>query len=177
MRTLRTARLVLDEPREVDIVAVFEACQDAQTQRWVPLPRPYTRASAEFFVRSYCPHGAASGQYLVRALREAEALPLVGVVEVRRDEAPGSASIGCWLAPDARGRGLMREALAAVCDNALAPAPDGLGYTRLHWGHLIGNDRSRSLAESLGFDFSASERQRVAIDDEARELLIGVRTA
>ena len=96
---LVTERLVLDAPRGEDVDAVFEACQDADTQRWVPLPTPYTRESAEFFVTAYCPHGIASGQYTVWALRDRATGRFEGVLEVRRDDAPGCASLGCWLAP------------------------------------------------------------------------------
>jgi RimJ/RimL family protein N-acetyltransferase len=170
--TLRTPRLVLDAPRESDILAVFAACQDEQTQRWVPLPHPYTRASAEFFVRSYCPHGLAGGQYTVWAIRPAEDAPLVGVAEVRRDEAAGSASVGCWLEPGSRGRGVMREALGAVTAHALAP--EGLGFTRLRWEYLPGNEQSRRLAEGVGFDFAGAIPHRVRFHDEERDALVGV---
>src|SRR6185437_15175386 len=119
VQALRTARLVLDTPRETDIPAVLEACSDPEILRWIPLPEPYTRENAEFFVRAYCPHGLASGRFSVWAIRESEASPLIGVVEVRRDEAAGAASLGCWLRPSARRRGVMTEALAAVCGHAL----------------------------------------------------------
>ncbi|WP_223690579.1 GNAT family N-acetyltransferase [Leifsonia poae] len=146
--TLRTARLLLDAPRESDIDAVYDACQDAEILRWIPVPIPYTHADAEFFVRSYVPHGEASGQFTVWALRADDA-PLLGVVEVRKDEAPGSASLGSWLAPEARGRGYMREALTRVVDHSMAET--GMGYTRLRWEHLLGNTASERLAESVGF--------------------------
>ena len=162
---------MLDAPRESDIPAVLAACQDEDTLRWVPLPQPYTRASAEFFVRSYCPHGLASGQYTVWAIRPGETDPLVGVVEVRRDEKAGSASLGCWLEPGSRGRGVMREALVAVCAHALAA--DGLGFERLRWEYLRGNDGSRRLAEAVGFRFGGAVPHRVRFHDEEREALVG----
>ncbi|GIT81706.1 N-acetyltransferase [Leifsonia sp. LS1] len=171
MLTLRTPRLVLDAPRESDIPAVLAACQDEDTSRWVPLPQPYTRASAEFFVRSYCPHGLASGQYTVWAIRPGETAPLLGVVEVRRDEKAGSASLGCWLEPGSRGRGVMREALTAVCAYALAT--DGLGFERLRWECLVGNEVSRRLASSVGFRFDEGAVHRVRFHDEDRDALVG----
>lgn len=169
---LRTARLVLDAPRETDIPAVYEACQDAEILRWIPLPDPYTPESAEFFVRSYCPHGLASGRFTVWAIREGESAPLVGVVEVRRDEAAGSASLGCWLASSARRRGIMSEALAAVCAEALDPG--GLGFERLRWEYVPGNEASRALAEAVGFDFSDAQPHVVDFHGERRVALVGV---
>ncbi|CAM5315349.1 GNAT family N-acetyltransferase [Leifsonia shinshuensis] len=171
MQALRTARLVLDEPLESDVPAVLEACSDPETLRWIPLPEPYTRESAEYFVRSYCPHGLASGQYTVWAIREGDALPLVGAVEVRRDEAPGSASLGCWLTPSARREGVMSEALGAVCAHAVAP--DGMGFDRLHWEYLPGNEASRRVAETVGFDFTGVRPHLVEFRGEQREALTG----
>ena len=172
MHLLTTPRLVLDAPRESDIPAVLVACQDAETQRWVPLPEPYTRESAEFFVRSYCPHGLASGQYSVWAFRESAEDPLIGVIEVRRDEAPGSASVGSWAAPGGRGRGLVREALAAVAEHALEQG--GLGFAQLRWDCLRGNDASRRLAESVGFVFDEAPGRTLWYRGEERPALIGV---
>src|SRR3954452_12857458 len=95
---LVTSRLVLDAPTDDDIPDVLEACQDAETQRWVPLPAPYTRESAEFFVRSYCPHGVASRRYTVWALHGRDGGRfggrMLGALEVRKDERAGSASLG-----------------------------------------------------------------------------------
>lgn len=172
MQALRTARLVLDTPREADIPAVLEACTDPELLRWIPLPQPYTRENAEFFVRSYCPHGLASGRFTVWAIRESETGPLRGVVEVRRDEAEGAASLGCWLTPSARRRGVMTEALTAVCAHALDPA--GLGFEQLRWEYLPGNEPSRKLAEAVGFDFSGAEPHAVDFRGEQRQALTGV---
>ncbi len=105
MQALRTARLVLDTPRETDIPAVLQACSDPELLRWIPLPQPYTLENAEFFVRSYCPHGLASGRFTVWAVRQSDTLPLVGVVEVRRDEAAG-----LWYAMDTGELGIVTEA-------------------------------------------------------------------
>lgn len=162
---------MLDTPREADIPAVFEACNDPDVLRWLPLPEPYTRAAAEFFVRSYCPHGLASGRFTVWAVREYRTRPLVGAVEVRRDQAAGSASVGCWLTPAARHRGVMAEALTAVCAHALDPR--GLGFDRLHWEYLPGNEPSRRLAEAVGFGFAGARPHTVDFRGEQREALTG----
>src|SRR5947209_7799363 len=138
---LLTARLALAAPTEDDIPDVVEACQDPETQAWVPLPSPYTRESAEFFVRSYGPHGAASGRYTVWALHLREGGRLLGALEARSDDAPGVASLGCWSGPWARGHGYMREALGAVARYALDPS--GLGFEQLNWVYVPGNEASR----------------------------------
>ncbi|GAB3578496.1 GNAT family protein [Leifsonia lichenia] len=171
MTVLRTERLVLDAPRESDIDAVYAACQDRLIQQWIPLASPYTRENAEFFVRSYVPHGAASGRFTVWAYRIGDG-PLLGVVEVRTDEAEGSASLGCWQAPGARGHGYMREALARVVAHALAP--DGMGFARLRWEFLTGNEQSKRLANDLGFAFDPASVHTVDFRGESREAVFGV---
>lgn len=172
MIALRTERLHLDAPRESDIDAVLDACQDAQTRRWVPLPDPYTRKDAEFFVRDYVPHGEASGRFTVWAVRIDEH-PLLGIVEVRRDEAAGSASVGCWLAPSARGHGYMHEASERILGYALDPA--GLGFSRLRWESLEGNEASMRLALGLGFEFDAASAHDIDFRGESRRAVFGFR--
>lgn len=168
---LVTRRLVLDQPVEADIPDVLDACQDAETRAWVPLPLPYTRESAEFFVRSYCPHGLASRRYTVWALHLATGGRMLGALEVRRDDRAGSASLGCWSGPWARGRGYMREALVAVTRHALDP--DGLGFERLNWEYVPGNESSRRLADAAGFSFAEGIRTVVELHGERREARVG----
>lgn len=168
---LRTPRLVLDAPTDDDIPDVLAACLDAETQRWVPLPSPYTRESAEFFVRSYCPHGVASGDFHVWALRPRTGGRMLGVVEVRRDEGPGSGTVGCWSGPWGRGHGYMREGLLAVTRHALDPA--GLGFDRLRWVYVPGNDPSRRLAEAAGFGFEESKDRAVTLHGETLAARVG----
>lgn len=147
--TLHTNRLVLDTPNAGDIQAVFALCQDPEIQRWLPIASPFEQSDAEFFINSYVPHGEASGTYTTWALRQATDTPLIGAVEVRLDEAPASASLGCWIGAPYRGRGLMAEALSTVA--AYAFAPDGMALSQLRWQGLAGNRASAALAGSLGF--------------------------
>jgi len=172
MPVLRSARLILDAPRESDVVAVLLACNDPGIATWIPLPSPYTRANAEYFVRSYAPHGRASGTFWVWALRLHDDAPLIGVIEVRKDEAPGSASVGCWLAPDARGSGYMHEALVCVANHAFDPL--GMGFERLRWESLAGNGSSRRLAEATGFVFDESDVRDTEFRGERRAVVTGV---
>ncbi|WP_431221335.1 GNAT family N-acetyltransferase [Leifsonia xyli] len=168
---LVTPRLVLDAPTEDDIPDVLAACEDAETQAWVPLPTPYTRESAQFFVRSYCPHGVASRRYTVWALHLREGGRMLGALEVRRDDRPGSASLGAWSGPWGRGHGYMREALVAVTRYALDPA--GLGFDQLNWEYVPGNHASKRLAEAAGFGFDEGIRTIVELHGVRREARVG----
>lgn len=52
---LRTQRLVLRALREEDVDAIVAAVSDPVTQRWLPLPDPYTREDAMSWVREKAP--------------------------------------------------------------------------------------------------------------------------
>jgi RimJ/RimL family protein N-acetyltransferase len=172
LATLETERLRLDAPGEADIETVFQLCQDPEIHRWVPLPWPYQRTDAEFFVRSYAPHGLLSGAYEVWAIRSAADAPIIGAIELRRDEAERSASFGCWLGRPSRGHGLMKEAAQAVIDYGLSPG--GPAYTRLRWEGLVGNRSSMRIARSLGFVVDADTARTIEFRGERRASWLGV---
>jgi RimJ/RimL family protein N-acetyltransferase len=90
---------------------------------------------------------------------------------VRKDQVAGSASTGFWLAQVARGHGFMGEALKRVVEHALDPA--GLGFTRLRWESLEGNEASRRLAESVGFVFEVDAAHEVEFHGEPQTAIVG----
>lgn len=165
--TLHTQRLVLDSPQGGDIGTVFDLCQDAEIQRWLPVASPFLRGDAEFFVNSYVPHGEISGTYTTWALRERSFGTLIGTIELRGDVAPASASIGCWMGAPSRGRGLMSEALRAVIHHAFT-ASDGSALSRLRWQGLAGNAGSTALAQALGFVLDADHETTFDFRGEPR---------
>jgi RimJ/RimL family protein N-acetyltransferase len=152
--TLRTPRLVLRPPALSDVDAITAACQDPQIQRYVPVPVPYTREEAVSYVSEFCAHGWASGERLTWAVLEFG--DLVGTVGLH-GIADGGADIGYWLAPHARGRGIMREAAASVIDHAF-DASVGLGLVRIGWRAYAGNTESAAVVRALGFRFEGVAR-------------------
>jgi len=162
--TLRTPRLVLRPPALDDVDAMAAACQDPAIQRYVPVPVPYSRDDALSFVAAFCPAGWASGERLTWAALEGDAV--AGTVALGQ-VADGAAEIGYWLAPHARGRGIMREAAAAVVDQAF-DASAGLGLVRLGWRAYGGNTGSAGVARALGFRFEGVLRLG-AMGREGRE--------
>jgi ribosomal-protein-alanine N-acetyltransferase len=128
MPRLRTARLVLRPPQEHDIPRIVAACSSPDVARYIPhIPVPYTEADA----REWLAHASANSFAIT--LDDV----LLGVVSVE------DGSLGYWLHPDARGRGVMAEALAAVVrwagdrDLVLTAHPE--------------NVASRRVAEKAGF--------------------------
>ncbi|AMM21759.1 hypothetical protein AX769_18410 [Frondihabitans sp. PAMC 28766] len=47
---LESDRLRLEAPRTADIGAIYDACQDAEVQKYTTVPVPYTFQDAQFFV-------------------------------------------------------------------------------------------------------------------------------
>lgn len=127
-----------------DAEAVYQACQDPEIHRWVGTPWPYEPHHAEDFVSGRF-GGWVDG-----------AAPLA-IVDSASDAVLGSitvhppwevrASVGYWLAPNARGRGVATRALRLVAAWALAEMP----IQRLQLYTLVGNDRSGAVAERAGF--------------------------
>jgi len=149
---LATSRLLLGAVEPRDESAVYVACQDRAIQDAIPIPVPYRHEDARFFTTAYVRHGEAAGGYDVWALRHgawARDDELLGVIELRHDEAAGSGSFGCWLNPRARGRGYAREAVRRVIRHAFSPA--GWNLTTVRWDGLVGNEASLRLALDVGF--------------------------
>lgn len=161
--TLHTARLVLSVPAESDVDAIFEACQDAETQRYTTVPSPYERKHAEEFV----PKVAAdweSGAHLTWAMREGEVL--AGMIGLYRLDGRGSGEVGYWVSPWSRRRGLLVEAARAVIDWGFAP--EGLGLERIEWRAVVGNIGSARAARALGFRYEGTLRQAL-VDSHGRD--------
>jgi RimJ/RimL family protein N-acetyltransferase len=155
MKTPRidSERLVLDALTSDDAEAVFRYCQDAELQRWVPIPVPYDRASAEFFTGPYSLDAATSKSFTLWAIRASGAL--VGAIELRHEEL-GSASVGYWLGHEHRGRGIMTEALGILIEYAFDEA--GFALQRMHWQAVVGNYASGIVARRNGFTFEGTGR-------------------
>lgn len=70
-----------------------------------------------------------------------------GVMFVSFDAALGQCEVGCWLEPDAEGRGLVSRAVARLIDWAVLER----GVARVEWHTNARNERSLAAARRLGF--------------------------
>lgn len=160
--TLHTARCELSAPRASDVDAIFAACQDADTQRFTTIPVPYLREHAEGFVAQSA-RLWSEGKEATWAIRVGGSL--VGMMGLHRP-GHGSAELGYWLAPHARGAGLTVEAASAVIDWAFAA--DGWGLARLEWRASTANPASAHVARALGFRFEGVLRSELVTGDGVR---------
>lgn len=92
-----------------DVDWIFEACQDRQIQRWTLVPRPYTREHALEFV------SGSTGFFARWVIETANSGQPVGMISIHEIE-DSCASIGYWIAPQCRGRGLTTTAVCLVCE-------------------------------------------------------------
>lgn len=162
-------RVVLRAHRDADVDRVVEACTDELTMHWLgQLPQPYTRELAEDYVRNRA-EGMAAGTDLHWAVADPESDALLGVVSLmhigngRNDH---TAEVGYWAHPDARGRGVMTEAVRLAVRHAFVAEPDGgLGLHRLTGFAAVDNNASRRVLEAAGFVQFGTERQAILVRD------------
>jgi RimJ/RimL family protein N-acetyltransferase len=163
---LRGERVLLSVPTLDDIDRITALCQDEQIQRWTTIPSPYQRRDADWFVREKVRAGWDGGIELTWAVRNPQDGPVLGMVGLALDD-DGSAEIGYWLGTEARGSGLMTEAVRLVADHALDP--DGLGLQRLIWHASVGNWASRRVAWRLGFAVEGTIRAHLPKHGERQD--------
>jgi RimJ/RimL family protein N-acetyltransferase len=142
---LTADELLLRPFRPADADAVFDACQDPETQRWTTVPVPYTRADAEEFVGA-CAERWASGNPTFACV-DAASDRLLGALDLQSIDAEEGPMVGFWVSPEARGQGVAVRAVRRVALWAF----DDLGLPRIRWAAYVGNVASRRVADRAGF--------------------------
>jgi RimJ/RimL family protein N-acetyltransferase len=141
---LRDGDVVLRPWRRADADAVYRACQDPEIHRWVPIPEPYEHHHAEGFVNGE--FGGWSDGSAPFCIADADSDEMLGAITVHPPH-DITASVGYWLAPEARGRGVITRALRLASRWAFEELP----IQRLQLYTLVGNDRSGAAALRAGF--------------------------
>ena len=153
---LADTAVALTLPVEADVPEITLACQDPETASWTTVPDPYRAEHAEAFVRAVVPAGWAEGTSATWAIRETGSEHGIGGMIALDGITAGSAELGYWVAPWARGRGVVGRATALVLDHAFAA--DGLALDRVSWTALAGNWPSRRVAWRAGFRVEGTVR-------------------
>jgi RimJ/RimL family protein N-acetyltransferase len=151
--------------RDDDLDRVHEGATDSVTAYWLGrIPVPYPRElAADFLVHRS--DGMAAGTDLHWMLADPETDAVLGTVSLMHI-AEGMAEIGYWAHPDARGRGLMTEAVRMASRHAVIDVEDGgLGLHRVHATVAVDNVASRRVLERAGFVHVGSERRSVLVRD------------
>jgi ribosomal-protein-alanine N-acetyltransferase len=170
---LESDRLRLRPFTEADIPRLVEACNDPISRHFLAaLPRPYTPATARAYLDD-CVWQAATGAKATWAIADRHTDELLGNIAVMDLLGVGGdhGEIGYWLHPDARGRGVMTEALRTVVRHALDP--DGLDRRRLALHAAVDNPASNAVAVHAGFRVFGTQRAAEPLGDGSFDDLNG----
>lgn len=110
--------VTLRELTEADVDQIAAACQDERLQRFIPVPRPYTRHDAAAYVTRARRQWSTGEKAAFAIVAPEQPDELLGVISLSVVDATGNC--GYWVAPAARGRGVARRALTLVTDWAFA---------------------------------------------------------
>ncbi len=155
--------------RHTDAGRVAEACSDPRTQHWLAhsLPTPYTLQDAHSYIAGRSAE-AEDGRSLTWCVADAGSDLCLGSVAIMdlRHAMGTSGEIGYWAHPDARGRGVMTEAVRLAVRHAFIPREDGgLGRRRLQLVAADGNSASAHIARDSGFTEVGRDRQAEQLAD------------
>ena len=165
--TLTAGDLTLRPLTQLDADDVAEACQDPETLRWLPIPRPYTLANAEWFIGTFAPAQRESGAGIVFAIESAGRL--VGVIDLKHvNWSSKVAEVGYWVAPWARGRGVASCATRALAEWAIR----GHGFERVEVFAALGNTASQRAAQKAGFVREGVARNAGYVHDGRVDLVL-----
>ncbi len=131
--------------RDSDVAALLDACQDPEIARWVSIPQPYTLDDAYAHIeetRSMWRDGSGAAFAVVSGASDS----LLGTV-ARFGPDGHQATLGCWVAREARGNGVGTRAIRAVADWTFA-ATD---VVRIDAFIMVGNEGSERMVQRAGF--------------------------
>lgn len=159
---LRTPRLLLRPYHFDDVDDVFAYGSDEEWGRYLDVPRPYTRRSAEEDVARAILAGAASPMWAI--VHEGQVVGGVTVI----DRGAGAAELGYSLARPLWGRGLMTEAATA----AVAYGFETLDLVRIYASTDTRNVGSWRVMEKLGMKREGVLRSQQLVHDERADEVI-----
>jgi RimJ/RimL family protein N-acetyltransferase len=153
---------------DADTPAVIEACRDPEVTRWTRVPEEYDERAAEDWVsESNRQRARGEGIHLVIADAPSDAfLGSIGIHRINRDE--GRCDIGYFLAPWARGRGVMTEAVRLLSGWIFETLP----VERIEITIEPGNVASRAVAERAGYELEGVLRSHTLIKESRRDMAI-----
>ncbi len=151
-----------------DTPLVIEACQDPDVLRWTRVPEPYGQRDArEWVSASNAQRARGEGLHLVIADVETDRfLGSIGIHRINRTE--GRCDLGYFLAPWARGRGVMTGAVRMLSAWIFETLP----VERIEITIEPGNARSRAVAERAGYELEGILRSHTVIKGTRRDMAI-----
>ncbi|MGO4255746.1 GNAT family N-acetyltransferase [Marmoricola sp. RAF53] len=159
--------------RDEDVPRVVEACRDERSAYWLgALPAPYTEDHARQHLLNRTDQMArALGVYWIIADPGTD--ELLGTVSLMNIGSHAGAEVGYWAHPDARGRGVMSEAVRLAVRHAFVDVEDGgLGLDKVRLVSAVDNTASIRVAEVNGFREVGVERAGTICRDGRHDVVI-----
>jgi RimJ/RimL family protein N-acetyltransferase len=166
--TLRDDDLLLRDWQPADAPALEPVCGDPDVCRFTSVPWTYTPEGAGAWI-ARVERARGTGAVLALAIAHAGEPQALGNVNlVRFDDAAGSAALGYWLAPAARGRGLAARAARLLCRWGF----EQLRLDSVELAILPENRASQRVAERLGARRQGLRRDSHEADGRRWDMLI-----
>jgi RimJ/RimL family protein N-acetyltransferase len=166
---LRDDVVTLRPIARADVDQITAACQDERLQRFIPVPRPYSRTDAEAYVDLSTRLWPTDRKAVFSIVDPADDTHLMGVISLTLAGSCGNAAY--WVVPDARGRGVARHALDLLARWAF----DERGLAVMLLEIRDANEASKVVADACGFHHSGSVD--VPTDHGIQSALLYVRLA
>ena len=126
---------------------IFEACQDAEIQKWTQIPRPYTHEHAVSFAKTL------AGDVEVWVIESNSAEKPYGVIGVHSiNPATRIADIGYWCAPWGRRKGAIKNGLQLFIEKMRNRKDVGAIQATIAEPNIA----SRKTVETVGFTLLGS---------------------
>jgi RimJ/RimL family protein N-acetyltransferase len=153
---------------EADLPAIVAACQDPEIPRWTRVPDSYGDSDArEWLDAQQQRRDAGSELHLVVVdARRDELLGSIGLVDIDWKDRRGS--IGYWVTPGARGRGVATNAVRLLA----AWGFEELGLGRVEIRSQPKNEASHRVAERAGFTREGVLRSHALIKGQRRDMVV-----
>ena len=107
---LKSSRVLLRGLTEMDVVEIYNACNDYEIQKWIPLQSPYELNHAHNFVKEYAVGQLEGGKGIVFAIEVDQ--KFVGVIDIfNTNWTSRICEIGYWIVLNFRANGYATEAV------------------------------------------------------------------
>jgi len=152
---------------DADNPAIVDACRDPEIVRWTRVPDSYDETTAaEWAAESLRQRNAGTGLHLIVA--DAADDSLLGSIGAHMAQSEGRSDVGYWLAPRARGRGVMTRAVRLLSRWLF----ENLPVERIEITIEPANAASRRVAEQAGYTFEGILRSHTVIKGKRRDMAI-----
>lgn len=158
---------------ETDVGLVFAAAEDPYIPQITSIPQMPTADSALAFVRRQIARFHDGEGYSFAIVRDEDDVAC-GQIGLWPDPSRlGFASVGYWLAPEARGKGAATASLLAICDWGLTNA----GVKEIELFVEEANTRSTAVAERAQFRFVRTVPNARSVNGQIIDMRLYVRSA